>query len=78
MKTLLVALLLALALPGCSHYSESARAERAYYKHLKKTKAENEKRKKRMVEHQRAEVPSLRTPPPAPFQENVAPQPDGQ
>jgi len=52
--------------------------DRAYYKHMKEVKAQREKRKKRLVEHQRAEMPPLRSQSPPPLQENVVTQPDGQ
>ena len=77
-KTLSVALLLALAVPGCSRFTATGRMDRAYYKHMKQVKAQREKQRKRMVEHQRAEMPSLRQPSPPPLQMNVQPQSDGQ
>ena len=77
-KTLSVALLLVLALPGCSRFTAAGRMDRAYYKHMKEVKAQREKRNKRLVEHQRAEMPSLRSQSPPPLQETVVTQPDGQ
>ncbi|MFL6590611.1 MAG: hypothetical protein ACJ8M4_10615 [Chthoniobacterales bacterium] len=77
-KILSLALLLAVALPGCSRFTESGRMDRAYYKHMKQVNKERDKRKKRMLEHQRGETPSLRTQSPPPLQENVQTQSDGQ
>ena len=77
-KTLLVGLLLALTLPGCSRFTESGRMDRAYYQHMNQVKRQREKRNKRLVQHQRAEMPSLRAQSPPPLQENVVPQPSGE
>ena len=52
--------------------------DRAYYKHMKQVKAQREKQRKRLVEHQRAEMPDLRSSSPPPLQENVQTQSDGQ
>jgi hypothetical protein len=44
--------------------------DRAYYKQLKQVKTAREKRRQQLVEHQRAEMPSLRDSPP-PLQQTV-------
>jgi hypothetical protein len=51
--------------------------DRAYYKQLKQVKAAREKRRKQVIQHQRAEMPSLRNTPP-PLQQNVQPSPENQ
>ena len=78
MKTLSLVLLLALGMPGCSMFTERGRMERAYYKQLKQVKAAREKRRKQLIEHQRAEMPSLRNSPPPLEQQNVQPTPENQ
>src|SRR3989440_12444786 len=60
MKTLSLVLLLALGMPGCSMFTKSGRMDRAYYKKLKQGKAAREKRRKQLIEHQRAEMTALR------------------
>jgi hypothetical protein len=49
--------------------------DRAYYKQIKQVKAAREKRRKNLIAHQRAEIPSLRDSPPplqpAPVQASV-------
>jgi len=67
MKSICLALLVALALPGCSRFTANGRMDRAYYKQIKQVKKEREKRRKDLIAHQRAEVPKLR--------ENPAPPP---
>lgn len=57
-------LLLTLSLSGCSSFSKNARADRAYRKYVKQSKAAREQRRKQLIEHQRAEMPSLRNSPP--------------
>jgi len=52
--------------------------DRAYYQHMNQVKRQREKRNKRLVQHQRAEMPSLRAQSPPPLQENVVPQPSGE
>jgi hypothetical protein len=79
MRILCLVLLLGLSTPGCSRFTKSGRMDRAYYKQLKQVKKEREKRRKQLIQHQRAEQPSLRnTPPPPPLQENVQSAPEGQ
>jgi hypothetical protein len=82
MRSLCLILFLALSTPGCSHFSQSSRAERAYNKHLKQAKAAREKRQKQLIRHQRAELPSLRKEPPPkeqpPLEQNVQPAPENQ
>jgi hypothetical protein len=51
--------------------------ERAYYKQLEQVKKAREKRRKQLIQHQRAEIPSLRNTPP-PLQQNVQPPPESQ
>jgi hypothetical protein len=70
MKSLSVILLIALSMPGCM-FSKSARMDRAYYKQLKEVKVAREKRRKQVIEHQRAEMPSLRNSPPPLEMQNV-------
>ena len=77
MKMLSVMLLLAVGLPGCSRFTKSGRMDRAYYKQLKQAKIQREKRRKNLIQHQRAEMPSLRNSPP-PLQQNVQTAPDSQ
>ncbi|HSV63643.1 MAG TPA: hypothetical protein VLH83_09895 [Chthoniobacterales bacterium] len=63
MKSLSLVLLLALCMPGCM-FSKSARMDRAYYKQLKQVRVAREKRREQLIQHQRAEMPSLRNSPP--------------
>jgi hypothetical protein len=58
-------------------FTKSGRMDRAYYKQLKQVKAAREKRRKQVIQHQRAEMPSLRNTPP-PLQQNVQPSPENQ
>ena len=67
-KTLCLILLLGLSIPGCSMFDKNARRERAYSKYVKKMKTGRERQRSRII-RQRAEIPSLRPPPPV--QENV-------
>jgi hypothetical protein len=79
MKSLCLLLLLALSTPGCSHFSKANRTERAYYRQLKQVKAEREKHRKQVIQHQRAAMPALRNePPPSPPEQPVQPAPDNQ
>lgn len=56
-------------------FTKSGRMDRAYYKQLKQVKAAREKQRKRTIQ-KRAEMPSLRNPPPPPLERNVVqPQP---
>ena len=75
--TISAVLLLAVALPGCSRFTKAGRMDRAYYKQLKQVKAQREKRRQRLIEHQRAEMPSLRNTPP-PLQQTTGPAPESQ
>jgi uncharacterized lipoprotein len=77
MRSLCLILLLALSTPGCSHFSQSSRAERDYNKYLKRAKVAREKQQKQVIRHQRAELPSLRKEPP-PVEQNVEPAPENQ
>jgi hypothetical protein len=63
MKSLSLVLLVALSMPGCM-FSKSARMDRAYYKQVKQVRVAREKRRKQIIQHQRAEMPSLRNSPP--------------
>lgn len=64
-KSLCLALLLALSMPGCSMFSKSDGQSRTYTKYLKKAKAKRERDRKRSHEiRQRAEMPTLRSSPP--------------
>jgi len=63
MKSLSLLLILALCMPGCM-FSKSARMDRAYYKQLKQVRVAREKRREQLIQHQRAEMPSLRNSPP--------------
>ena len=69
MKPLCFALLLALALPGCSRFTANGRMDRAYYKQLKQVKKEQEKHRKDLIARQRAQMPSLPDNPPPPPRE---------
>jgi hypothetical protein len=68
MKSLSLLLLLAFCTPACSHFSKANRTERAYYRQLKQVKAQREKHRKQVIQHQRAEMPALRSEPPPPEQ----------
>ena len=50
-------------MPGCM-FSKTARMDRAYYKQLKQVGVAREKRRHQLIQHQRAEMPSLRNSPP--------------
>jgi hypothetical protein len=50
-------------------FTKTSRQDRAYYKHLKQVKRSRERQRSQI--RQRAEMPSLRTPPP--LQQNVQP-----
>src|ERR1051326_6815770 len=63
MKPFYFVLLVALTMPGCM-FSKQARMDRAYYKQLKQVRVAREKHRQRMIEHQRAETPTLRDSPP--------------
>ncbi|MFL6519888.1 MAG: hypothetical protein ACJ8NS_06680 [Chthoniobacterales bacterium] len=77
MKTICLVLLLALGSTGCSTFSKSARDQRAYRKYVMQNQAARDKRRKAVIEHQRAEMPSLRTmPPPSEPQTTVSTSPD--
>ena len=52
--------------------------DRAYYKQLKQVKAQREKRRKNLLQHQRAQEPSLRNSPPPLEQQTVQPPPENQ
>jgi hypothetical protein len=69
MKSLCLILLLGLSMPGCSMFKKSGQQSRAYTKYLKQAKGSRDKQ--RHAIRQRAEMPSLRNPPPSPLQENV-------
>lgn len=77
MRSIYLVLLLALGSTGCSSFSKSARADRAYRKYVTESKTAQEKRRKNVIEHQRAEMPSLRNTPPPVEQETAkqAPEP---
>jgi hypothetical protein len=77
MRSICLALLLALSTSGCSMFTKSGRLDRAYYKQLKQAKVAREKRRKQIIQHQRAEMPSLRNSPP-PLEQNVQPPPENQ
>jgi len=77
MKYLALIILLGLSTPGCSRFTKTGRMDRAYYKQLKQVKAAREKRRKNLIQHQRAEMPSLRNNPP-PLEQNVQPTPENQ
>jgi hypothetical protein len=78
MKSVCLVILLALSTPACSYFTKSGRMDRAYYKQLKQVKAAREKRRKQLIQHQRAEVPSLRNTPPPLQQQSVQPIPENQ
>jgi hypothetical protein len=69
MRTLCLALLLALSLPGCSRFGSSGRMDRAYYKQLNQANKARETRRKNLIAEQRTETKKLvETPPPLPLQ----------
>ena len=55
-------LLFALLLPACSHFTESGRLDRAYYKHMKDVRVAHEQRRARLM-RDLARMPSPTTPP---------------
>jgi hypothetical protein len=63
MKTFCLVLLLGLSTPGCSMFDKNARQERAYRKYVNKSKTARERQRSQII-RQRAQIPSLRTPPP--------------
>ena len=68
MKSLALLVLLALAMPGCSH-NPNARNERAYLKYLKQTNAARGYRPTRVIKQERAPMPATRPAPTAPPEE---------
>jgi len=58
-------------------FTKSGRMDRAYYKQLNQAKAAREKRRQQLIQHQRAELPSLRNSPP-PLQQTVETAPENQ
>jgi uncharacterized protein YceK len=77
MKSICLVLLLALSSSGCSTFSKSARDQRAYRKYVRQSQAARDKRRKTVIEHQRAEMPSLRNmPPPSEPQTTVSTSPE--
>jgi hypothetical protein len=62
-KSLCLVLLLGLSMPGCSMFDKNARQERAYSKYVKKSKAARERQRSQII-RQRAQISSLRPPPP--------------
>jgi len=63
MKSICLVLLLALSSTSCSTFSKSARNERAYRKYVKASQVARDNRRKQLITHQRAEMPSLRNAP---------------
>ena len=59
-------------------FTKSGRMDRAYYKQLKQVKAKREKQRKNLIQHQRAQMPSLRNSPPPLEQQPVQPAPENQ
>ena len=79
MKSLALIVLLALAMPGCSHYSQNARNERAYFKYLKQTNAARGARTARVIKQERASMPASRpAPTPSDVEVPLAPPSDRQ
>ena len=76
MKSLSFVVFLALTMPGCM-FSKTARNERAYSKYLKQANVARVKHRQQWIQHQRAEMPSLRNSPP-PLEQNVQPPPENQ
>src|SRR5438270_7759757 len=54
MKYLALIILLGLSMPGCSRFTKTGRMDRAYYKQLNQAKVAREKRRKNLIQHQRA------------------------
>lgn len=69
MKVVCLILFLGLSMPGCSMFSKGDGQSRAYRKYLKKMKVSRERQRNTI--RQRAEMPTLRNPPPSPVQESV-------
>jgi hypothetical protein len=78
MRTLCLALVVAVGLSGCSMFSTQSRTDREYSRYLKKAKAQRQDRHKELIKRQRAEQPSLRDSPPPLQQQSVQPAPDDQ
>ena len=74
MKTICLVLLLALSSTGCSSFSKTARADRAYRKYIKASTVQREKRRKQFTERQRSEMASLRKAPPPVVERQTAEQ----
>jgi uncharacterized protein YceK len=74
MKSLCLILLIALSMPGCSSFSKSARQQRAYEKYLKKSMTARERQRRKIIQKQRAELPTLRNSP-LPQEQQTAEQP---
>jgi uncharacterized protein YceK len=73
MKWICLVLVLTLSATGCSTFSKSARDQRAYRKYVKQSQAARDSRRKQVIAHQRAEMPSLRNmPPPSEPQTSVS------
>jgi hypothetical protein len=62
MKLLRLILLLALSLPACSHFSESARRQRSYEKYIQKSMTMRKKQQNKISKNQ-AKIPSIETSP---------------
>jgi hypothetical protein len=58
-------------------FTKRGRADRFYHHQLKQAQAAREKRRKQMIQHQRAPMPSLRNTPP-PLEQNVQSPPENQ
>ena len=56
LKSIGLIILLALCLPACSHFSKSARQQRAYEKYVHKSMKMRSKQKAKIAKHQ-AEIP---------------------
>lgn len=69
MKSLCLVLLLAVGIPGCSMFSKGDGQTREYRRYLKKMKVTRERERHKI--RQRAEMPTLRNPPPSPPEVNV-------
>jgi len=77
MKSICLVLLLALTFTGCSGFSKTARADRAYRKYIKASSVQREKRRKEFTERQRSEMASLKKSPP-PVERQTAEQTPSQ
>jgi uncharacterized protein YceK len=80
MKSICLVLFLALSLTGCSGFSKTARADRAYRKYIRASTAQREKHRKQFTERQRSEMASLRKSPPPVEQQTAeqAPEPPAE